>query len=252
MGDSQASLFAQRCFQPGMAKTTLGTGCSILLNIGSDLRLTDGGAVSTIAWIHRGVPTYALEGIINYSAATVSWLQNQLELIDDPLETEKLAVEAGDNGGVYLVPAFAGLSAPYWSQTARAAILGMTAHTNRKHVVRAALESIAYQIRDVLDMMKDATGLSLQSVHADGGATANRFLMQFIADMIGLELRVSDTPELSPLGAALSGSLGMGVHASLDELASLPGEFTAYARAMDARQVEEHYSGWKQAVARVL
>jgi len=252
MGDSQASLFAQRCFNPGMAKVTFGTGSSILLNIGGDLRLSESGAVSTIAWVYDGKPTYAFEGIINYSAATIAWLKNQLELIDDVSKTEEMAMAVEDNGGVYLVPAFSGLSAPYWSQTARAAIFGLTAHSTKNHVVRASLESIAYQIRDALDMMKDEAGVALKSIHADGGATANRFLMQFTADMLGLELRAAEVPEFSPLGAALSGALGMGVYGSLDELMNLAFESTSYTATTDRAGVEEYYKGWKEAVRRVL
>src|SRR5688572_12886637 len=142
MGDSQASLFAHRCMTPGMAKVTIGSGSSILLNTGPEFRCAGEGAVATIAWTHGGRPTYAFEGIINYAAATIAWLKDQLGLIRDAQETESLATSAGDNGGVYLVPAFAGLSAPYWSPEARAAIVGMTAHAGRNHVVRAALESI--------------------------------------------------------------------------------------------------------------
>ncbi len=252
MGDSQASLFAQRCFKPGMAKVTFGTGSSVLLNIGGRLRLSGSGVVSTIAWVDQGKPTYSFEGIINYSAATIDWLKNQLQLIDDPRQTEALATAVEDNGGVYLVPAFAGLSTPYWSQTAKAALVGMTAHSNKCHVVRAALESIAYQVRDVLDMMKADAGITLQSIYADGGATANRFLMQFTADIAGLDLMVNDMPGLSPLGAALSGASGMGVYSSLDDLAGLPRDYAAYQPAMEAKKVEKYFNGWKQAVAMVL
>jgi glycerol kinase len=252
MGDSQASLFAQRCFNPGMAKVTFGTGSSILLNIGGDLRFSESGAVSTIAWVYNGKPTYAFEGIINYSGATIAWLKNQLELIDDASQTEEMATAVQDNGGVYLVPAFSGLSAPYWSQTARAAILGLTAHSTKNHVVRASLESIAYQIRDALDMMRDEADVALKSIHADGGATANRFLMQFTADMLGLELRASEVPEFSPLGAALSGALGMGVYGSLDELTDLAFESTSYTATTDRAVAEEYYGGWMEAVRRVL
>src|SRR5205085_2375164 len=152
---------------------------SMLLNIGGKFRASKPGAVTALAWVHRGQPTYALEGIINYSAATIEWLKNQLGLIRDFSEVEQLATRIADNGGVYLVPAFAGLSAPYWSPDARAAILGMTAHTRKEHIVRAALESIAYQIRDVLDAMRADSGTKVRHLHADGGPTRNRFLMQF-------------------------------------------------------------------------
>lgn len=252
MGDSQASLFAQRCYRPGMAKATFGTGTSVLLNIGSELRPAGKGAVTALAWVWQGKPTYAFEGIINFSAATIEWLKNQLGLIRDVAEVEALATSVPDNGGVYLVPAFAGLSAPYWSAEARAAILGMTAHTRREHVVRAALESIAYQIRDVLDMMQAEAGLAVQSLHADGGPTRNRFLMQFTADLTGVELRVADVPESSAWGAAMCGLLGLGLHRSHDDLAALPRQVQIYRPQMHAEQVQQLQSGWLKAVKRVL
>ena len=252
MGDSQASLFAQRCYQPGMAKATFGTGTSVLLNVGDRFKLSGQGAVSALAWVWQGRPTYALEGIINYSAATVSWIKDQLGLIRDAAETEPLARAVADNGGVYLVPAFSGLSAPYWSPDARAAIVGMTAHTRKEHVVRAALESIAYQLRDVLDMMRADAGLALASLHADGGPTRNGFLMQFTADLAGIELVVAEVPESSALGAAMAGLLGMGLRTSLDDLAALPRETRAYRPQMNAAEVQRLYTGWQAAVKRVL
>src|SRR5439155_4593818 len=180
------------------------------------------GAVSTIAWTHAGRATYCFEGIISYSAATIAWLKDQLGLIRSADETEAAALSVADNGGVYLVPAFAGLSAPYWSPHARAAIVGLSAHSTRAHVIRAALESIAYQIRDVLEMMKSRAGVDLKTIHADGGATRNKFLMQFIADMTRLEVIAAPIPECSPLGAALAGALGMRVYNSLDDLERIP------------------------------
>jgi glycerol kinase len=252
MGDSQASLFAHRCYAPGMAKVTLGSGSSVLLNIGPELRSAGEGAVSTVAWTHQGEATYSFEGIINYSAATIDWLKNQLGIIKDAAETEAAARSVDDNGGVYLVPAFAGLSAPYWSPGARAAIVGMTAHANRNHLIRAALESIAYQIRDVLDMMRQRAGLDLRTVNADGGATRNTFLMQFIADMTGLEIAAARIAECSPLGAALAGAVGMGLHSSVDALASLPRDVTTYRPQMPREQVERLYDGWQRAVKQVL
>ncbi|WP_428937380.1 FGGY family carbohydrate kinase [Fontivita pretiosa] len=252
MGDSQASLFAHRCFSPGMAKVTLGSGSSLLLNVGSEVRSGGDAAVTTVAWTHAGRPTYSFEGIINYSAATIEWLKNQLGLIRDAAESEAAARSVPDNGGVYLVPAFAGLSAPYWSAGARAAIVGMTAHTNRNHIIRAALESIAYQIRDVLDAMKHSAGIQLRAINADGGATRNRLLMQFIADMTGLQVNAARIAECSPLGAAMAGMLGLGVHRSLDELAKLPREVQTYQPAMPQAQVERLHAGWKRAVRQVL
>lgn len=252
MGDSQASLFAQRCFHPGMAKATFGTGTSVLLNVGKQFQLPAPGLVAALAWVIAGQPTYAVEGLINYSAATVAWLQNQLGLIQNAAETEPLATAVADNGGVYLVPAFAGLGAPYWRADARAAIVGLTAHTRREHVVRAALESIAYQLRDVLDLMQTGAGLPRPVLHGDGGPTANRFLMQFVADLCGLELRVSAVPASSAWGAASAGMLGLGLHASLGALAALPRAWTVYRPRMTPARVRELHDGWRAAVQRVL
>ncbi|MBU2515529.1 glycerol kinase GlpK [bacterium] len=252
IGDSQASLFAQRCYSEGMAKITFGTGSSLLLNIGEQLNYTESGAVSTIGWVHDKKPAYAFEGIISYAAATISWLQNQLGLINDPKETEAIALSIKDNGGVYLVPAFAGLSAPYWNSSAKAAIFGMTAYSTRDHIVRAALESISYQIRDILDMMKKDAGVDLKRVYCDGGPTTNSFIMQFTADITGLELYVANTFELSPMGAALFGALGMKIYSSLEELAKLPSDFKIYRPEMPQEQVQKNYDGWLNAVERLI
>lgn len=252
MGDSQASLFAQRCYAPGMAKATFGTGTSVLLNVGHDWKATDRGGVTALAWVWQGRPTYAFEGLINFSAATISWLKNQLGLIEDAAEVESLARAVPDNGGVYFVPAFAGLGAPHWSADARAAIVGMTAFTRREHIVRAAQEAIAYQIRDVLEMMRADGGVPLRKVHADGGPTRNAFLMQFTADLTGMELSVSEVAESSAWGAALNGMLGLGWHRSLDELAALPRDAQGYLPHMAAAQAKQLHDGWLAAVRRVL
>ncbi|NKB72328.1 MAG: glycerol kinase GlpK [Candidatus Latescibacteria bacterium] len=252
MGDSQASLFAQRCFEPGEIKVTFGTGSSILLNIGQRLRYTDSGAVSTLAWVYQGRATYSFEGLINYSAATISWLKDQLGLIQDSAQSEELALSVPDSGGVYLVPAFAGLSAPYWNTEARAAIIGLTAHSSKPHVVRAGLESIAYQIRDVLEMMRQDAGLELQNIQGDGGPTANRLLMQFTADLSGLELVASDIPDISPLGATLAGGLATGLYDTLEDIAALPRPVATYTPQMSHQEAESKYAGWQKAVQRVL
>jgi glycerol kinase len=251
-GDSQASFFAQRCFQPGTAKATFGTGTSVLFNIGRDCRLSSGGVVTALAWVLQGQRIYALEGLINYSAATLAWLKDQLGLIDDVAQAEPLATAVPDNGGVYLVPAFAGLGAPYWSADARAAIVGLTAFSKREHVVRAALESIAYQVRDVLDLMGVEAGVTLQALHADGGPTRNAFLMQFTADVAGVELRASDVPEASALGAAMAGCLGLGIHPSLERLSALRREVRTFKPQLAPAAVERLRAGWLAAVKRVL
>jgi glycerol kinase len=252
MGDSQAALFAQRCFQPGMTKATFGSGTSVLLNVGEAFRTADRGAVTALAWVIDGRPTYALEGLINYSGATVEWLRSQLGLLGDVAESEHLARSVDDNGGVYLVPAFAGLGAPHWKPNARAAIVGMTAHTTRAHVVRAALESIAYQLRDVLTMMRLGAGVAPGVILGDGGATANAFAMQLVADICNLEVVVSKAPEQSALGAAWSGMLGIALYSSLDAIAALPRDTRCYRPQMSATEAERLHSGWREAVSRVV
>lgn len=252
MGDSQAALFAQRCFEPGMAKATFGTGTSLLMNVGTNSLTHTDGSVLALAWVINGQPAYALEGLINYSSATLTWLRDQLELIVDINECELLAKQVDDNAGVYLVPAFAGLSAPHWKSDARAAIVGMTGHTKKAHIVRAALESISYQIRDALDMMQRESGIALQILLADGGPTCNQFLMQFTADMIERELQVTNTPESSMLGAAFAGMLGLGIYDSLAELIALPRAVTIYRPKRPADEVSRLMNGWQTAINRLL
>lgn len=254
MGDSQASLLAHRCLRAGDAKVTLGSGSSILLNVGDAFRppAAEGGACATIAWTHAGRATYSFEGIINYSGATIAWLKDQLGLIASAGETEAIAESIPDNGGVYLVPAFGGLSAPYWAPSARGAMVGLSAHSDRRHVVRAGLESIAYQIRDALQAMRAAAGVELAAINADGGPTRNRFLMQFIADITRVSIAAADVAECSPLGAAFAGAVGMGVAPSLAALAELPREATVYTPKMPEDRAERLFHGWQQAVRQVL
>jgi len=252
MGDSQASLFAQKCFSSGTVKATFGTGTSILLNIGGRPRISKRGAVTALAWVWQGKPIYAFEGIINFSAATIEWVKNQLGLIQSADEVEKMATSIVDNGGVYLVPAFAGLSAPYWAPDARAAIVGMSGFTKREHIVRAAQEAIAYQIRDVLDMMRADAKVGLKTLQCDGGPTKNNFLMQFTADLTRTELKVSDVAESSALGAAMQGMMGLGFCKSLGELASWPRHQKIFRPQMKAAEVKKLHDGWKLAVKRVL
>jgi len=252
MGDSQASLFAQKCFAPGMAKATFGTGTSILLNVGEKFLPSKRGAVTALAWVLNGKPVYAFEGIINFSAATIEWLKNQLGLIQNSADAEKLATQIANNGGVYFVPAFAGLSAPHWNPDARAAIVGMTAFTKKEHIVRAAQEAIAYQIRDVLDMMRGEAKIKLKTLHADGGPTQNNFLMQFTADITRVELKVSEVAESSAWGAAMMGLLGLGIYKSPGELAQLSRATKTFRPQMNLRLVEKNYDGWKRAVRRIL
>ncbi|HTZ21249.1 MAG TPA: glycerol kinase GlpK [Opitutaceae bacterium] len=252
LGDSQASLFAQRCFAPGTAKVTFGTGSSVLLNIGSQPRRSERGVLTALAWVIDGVPTYAFEGIIISSAATLAWLRDQLGLVADMRELDRLALEVSDNEGVYLVPAFSGLGLPHWQPAARAAIVGLSARSDRRHVARAGLESITYQVREALDVMRAEAGVPLQGLRGDGGTTANRFLMQFTADLTGVELRIATMADCSPLGAALMGMRGLGIHSDLGKLAAVPGEAAVYRPAMPPERVQQLYSGWQRAVQQVL
>lgn len=252
MGDSQAALFAQRCYQPGSAKVTFGTGSSVLLNLGHAFKEPTGGSVTTIAWVHHGQPTYCLEGIINFSAASIEWLKNQLGVLENACDAGKLAIEVEDNGGVYLIPAFAGLGAPHWKPDARAAIVGLTSHSTRNHVIRAAEESIAYQLRDVLIMMSDSAGVTLKSIQADGGPTRDGFLMQFTTDILAINLCVSSVADCSSLGAAMSGMLGSGMRSNLEELMELPRDIKVFEPQMDASQLDHLIKQWHAAVARVL
>jgi glycerol kinase len=252
IGDSQGSLFAQRCFEAGAAKATFGTGTSVLLNIGATPRIVSGGTLTALAWTHAGRPTYAFEGVITCSAATLTWLRDQLGLFADVRETESLARAVPDNGGVYLVPAFSGLGAPHWNESARAALVGLSAHSDRRHVVRAALESIAFQLRDVTEAMRADSGVALRVIQADGGATANGLLMQLVADLTGAELRVASRPDFSPLGAAMLAMLGTGLVANIGALAHLPREETVLHPAMAPAQSAAAHAAWRGAVARVL
>jgi glycerol kinase len=252
MGDSQASLFAQRCFSPGEAKVTFGTGSSLLLNIGAQPRFSSKGVLTALAWTHDGVPTYAFEGIIISSASTLTWLRDQLGLAGDVAAIEQLAQEVPDNGGVYLVPAFTGLGLPHWQPAARAAISGLSSHSDRRHVARAAFESIAYQIRDALDAMRAEARVPLVALHGDGGPTASKFLMQFTADLTGVELQVATMADCSPLGAVLASQLSLGVHPSISSLADAPREETVCRPMLPPGQVAALYAGWQTAVRRSL
>lgn len=252
MGDSQASFFAHRCFEAGTAKVTFGSGSSVLLNLGIELPADDTASVLTLAWVHQGQPTYAAEGLIISSGSTIAWLRDQLGLVATSAETEAIARSVTDNGGVYLVPAFSGLGAPYWADDARGAIIGLTAHSDRRHLVRAGLESIGYQLRDVLKEMQNETGVRIDRLHADGGATANAFLMQFTADVVETDLAVAPDPNLSALGAMWMGALGLGLHADLAALQRLPRAAVMYRRFHDTATIDRLVAGWQRAVAQVL
>jgi glycerol kinase len=244
MGDSQAALLAHGCVRAGEAKVTLGTGSSILVHTGTSFVDGGHGVMSTVALQHAGVRTYCFEGVINYSAATIEWLRNQLRLIDEPHETEEAANRTSDNGGVYLVPAFAGLGAPHWLPDARGAIVGLSGASTRDHVLRAALESIGYQIADALDAMRQSAGTDIRLLSVDGRATGNAWLVQFIADVTQCRLRVATNPDCSALGAVLAGQLHDGASVS-----SSAGTTIAPGRSVEA--VTAMRLGWNRAVEQV-
>ncbi len=252
MGDSQAALFAQRCFQPGAAKVTFGTGSSLLLNIGGEPRFSNQGVLTALAWTVDGQPTYAFEGLIISSAATLTWLRDQLGLVRDIAELDRLAFEVPDNGGVYLVPAFTGLGLPHWCPTARATLSGLSSHSDRRHVARAALESIAWQIRDALEVMRTEAGLPLAALHADGGPTASQPLMQLVADLTGTELRVSAARDCSPQGAFLAGQIGLGLRAGPAALPVSTAEDLVYRPVIPTDQVAKWHAGWRAAIRRTV
>ena len=252
MGDSQAALFAQKCFQPGSVKVTFGTGSSILLNIGHELRLSASGTVTALAWVLKGKPTYAYEGIINFTGATIAWLRDQMKLIENVAESEEIALSVLDSDGVYFVPAFVGLSAPYWRADVRAAILGMTPSTTKAHIVRAALESIGFIVTDVIKAMSKDAGIELNLIYADGGAVNNSFLMQFVSDLNQITMLASRVPELSALGAVFCGGLGMNIFQSLSDLETLPVDYTRYIPLLDPQIVRQLLSGWQDSVQQIL
>lgn len=251
-GDQQAATIGQACFHPGMIKVTYGTGCFMLLNTGNEVIQSQQQLLATVAYRFNNKVTYGLEGSIFSAGVTVKWLRDTLKLIGTADETERLAREVTDTGGVYLVPAFTGLGAPYWDPHARGAILGLTRNSDRKHIVRAGLESVAYQTCDLLQAMEKDSGKKIEVLRADGGMTANRWLLQFIADMVNVNIQHQRCLETSALGVAYLAGLQVGLYSSLDEIASLwlmDGEFEPH---MTVETRDHLYAGWLQAVKQVL
>ena len=249
-GDQQAALFGQTCFEPGEAKNTYGTGCFLLMNTGSRLYQSKNGLLSTIAIGLDGRVQYALEGSVFVGGAVVQWLRDELHLITESADTEYFARKVRDNGGVYVVPAFTGLGAPYWDMYARGAIFGLTRGTGRNHIIRAALESIAYQTCDVLHAMEEDTGLPLRELRVDGGASANNFLMQFQADIVDRTIRRPMIRETTALGAAYLAGLATGVWRDLDDIRSQWTLDRLYEPQMPDGQRETLLAGWHKAVGR--
>jgi len=250
LGDSHAALFGQLCFEPGTGKATYGTGSSIMMNIGANPLESPQGLVTSIGYAINGKVTYVYEGNIHCTGGTIKWLQDELELIKDATETEKIAGQVLSNEGVYFVPAFAGLGAPYWNNEARAIICGMTRGSKKAHVVRAALEAIAYQVKDLVDLMTERSGIKLKELRVDGGPVKNNLLMQFQADMLQSNINRSEIPEASALGVALVAGLSTGIWKNTDDLKALRTGGEIIKAKMDAGKTEELYNGWKKAVQR--
>jgi glycerol kinase len=251
-GDQQAALYGQQCWEPGQAKNTYGTGCFLLMNVGQRHPISDGGLLTTLCCDARGGPAYALEGAVFTAGAAVQWLRDGLGLIADAGETEALARSVPDSQGVYLVPAFTGLGAPYWDMEARGALLGLTRGVHRAHVVRAALESMAYQTRDVMEVMNRDAALPVKELRVDGGAAANDFLMQFQADLLGVPVERPALVETTAAGAAYLAGLGAGFWKSPDELLQARMAERTFLPEMRPGRREALYGGWKAAVRRTL
>src|SRR5690606_665640 len=250
-GDQQAALVGQGCFAPGRAKNTYGTGCFLLQNLGEQPRPSTTGLVTTVAWGIDGRFEYALEGSVFVAGAAVQWLRDGLRLVADAAETEALARAVDDSGGVYLVPAFVGLGAPYWDERARGVVVGLTRGTTREHLVRATLEAIAYQSRDLVECMIADAGLRPTALRVDGGACRNAFLMQFQADLLGIPVERPRMLEVTAFGAAALAGLGVGVFRSRSDLESVTAEgATCFEPRIDAERRDALYAGWKRAVER--
>jgi glycerol kinase len=249
-GDQQAALFGQACFADGMAKNTYGTGCFMLMNTGGTPVPSRNGLLTTIAWGVDGKVDYALEGAIFVAGAAVQWLRDEMKLIDDAAQSQELASAVPDSNGVYVVPAFVGLGAPYWDMYARGTIVGLTRGANRNHVVRATLEAIAYQTRDVLQAMQDDSGITLKALKVDGGAVANDFLMQFQSDILGVPVDRPQVTETTALGAAFLAGLAVGFWKDKAEIAAIWQVDRAFQPAMPRETREEKYKGWTRAVER--
>ncbi|WP_340199491.1 glycerol kinase GlpK [Ascidiimonas sp. W6] len=248
-GDQQAALFGQGCFKKGTAKNTYGTGCFLLMNTGEQPQKSENGLLTTIAWGLNGKVTYALEGSIFIAGAAIQWLRDGLELIESAEETQGLAESVSGENPVYVVPAFAGLGAPYWDMYARGAVFGLTRDTGKAHLTRATLESLAYQTKDILDAMQEDSGIKLSNLKVDGGAAANDFLMQFQADILGTEVHRPAVIESTAMGAAfLAGiTVGMWTQSEINQQRELNRIFTA---TFDQKKRKRLYKGWQKAIER--
>lgn len=245
LGDSHGALFGQGCLEKGMIKATYGTGSSIMMNIGETPVFTDLGVVTSLAWSMDGQVNYVLEGNINYTGAVITWLKDDVKLIASAGETEALAYSAAEGDKTYLVPAFSGLGAPYWDSKASAVICGMSRTTGKAEIVRAALESIAYQITDIVRIMGEASGIDIGELRVDGGPTKNKYLMQFQSDQLGIPVRIPEAEELSGIGAAYAAGIAQGIFGKkiFEKM-----HRTSYTSNLEEHVRRQRYEGWKDAV----
>ncbi len=251
-GDQHAALFGHRAFSAGDIKNTYGTGCFMLMNTGRDPVPSPGGLLSTVAWGTEKETTYALEGSVFMAGALFQWLRDNLQLVESVQEIDRLAEAAGDNGGVYLVPAFQGLGTPWWSTLSRGTLTGLTRAAGKPQVCRAFIESVAYRSRDVIDVMIKDSGRALGRMRVDGGATNSNILMQFQADILGIPVERPSQVEMTALGAALMAGLGAGLWGTLDDLLAIPSDETIFSPAISAETREELYSRWLATIRKSL
>ena len=251
-GDQQAALFGQNCFKPGMVKNTYGTGCFVLMNTGQEMIRSKNGLLTTIAWGIDGKVSYALEGSVFIAGAAIQWLRDELRLVYDSPQSEYYANKIEDTDGVVVVPAFTGLGAPYWDMYARGGIFGLTRGTKREHLVRATLESLAYQSKDVIEAMQEDAKIPLAYLRVDGGASANNFLMQFQADMLNTEVHRPRTLETTSLGAAYLAGLAVGYWKDLDEISEDFSIDRTFKPQMSQEKRDKNYKYWKKAIERSM
>lgn len=248
MGDSHAAAFGEQCFSPGTAKVTMGTGSSILMNIGNEVKASPHGIMTTVCWSTEHRVDYAFEGVIVSCGSTIEWLKNNLGIFTDSRETEAMATSVADNNGVYLIPAFSGLGAPYWDMSMKASITGLTFDSNKNHVVRAALESISFQVKDVIEVMEQKAEIVLKVLMADGGITSNKFVMQLLSDLLELRVIKLETPEVSALGAAYMAGLKAGIFTDLEHLQSLNTDKHFTEPDRKNTHVKQWHAGWRAAI----
>ncbi|MDG3085963.1 glycerol kinase GlpK [Vibrio hannami] len=247
-GDQQAALFGQMCVEPGQAKNTYGTGCFLLMNTGKEKVTSQNGLLTTLACGPKGEVAYALEGSVFMGGASIQWLRDEMRLLNDAKDSEYFATKIDSCNGVYVVPAFAGLGAPYWDAYARGTIVGMTRGTGRNHIIRATLESIAYQSRDVIDAMQADSNIKLEILRVDGGAVANSFLMQFQSDILDTKVLRPKVTEVTALGAAYLAGLAVGFWDSIDDVSDKAEIDKTFEPSHDEEKRAERYNGWKRAV----